>query len=211
MLTTYMNNQWTQIPSDGIIKKTATALEENGITTLLVNTRQDAELQIKQLIPKDASVMNGSSTTLREIGFLDVLKSGSHSWNNLHEAILREKDPEKNATLSRLATTSDYFLGSVHAVTENGTVVIASNSGSQLPAYAYGAKHVIWIVGAQKIVKNLDDAMKRIYEYVLPLESERAKKAYGAPGSNVSKVLIINKEVKPGRITMVIVREPLGF
>jgi hypothetical protein len=102
-------------------------------------------------------------------------------------------------------------LGSVHAVTEEGQLVIASNTGSQLGAYAYGSEKVVWVVGTQKIVKNLDEAMKRIYEYVLPLESERVKKAYGMERSNVSKLLIINKEVKPGRAVVVLVKESLGF
>ncbi len=99
----------------------------------------------------------------------------------------------------------------MHAVTEDGKVLIASNSGSQLPAYAYGSGHVIWVVGAQKIVKNLDEGIKRIYEHSLPLESERARKAYGVPGSAVNKLLIINKEIIPGRITMILTKEKLGF
>ena len=95
-------------------------------------------------------------------------------------------------------------------VTEDGKVLIASNSGSQLPGYAYGSSHVIWVVGTQKIVNNIDDGMKRIDQYVLPLESERAHKAYGVPGSFVSKLLIFNRE-NPGRITMILVKQPLGF
>jgi hypothetical protein len=86
-----------------------------------------------------------------------------------------------------------------------------SNTGSQLPAYVYGADKVIFIVGTQKIVKNLDEAMKRVYEYVLPLESERAKKAYGVPGSFISKVLLINREMNPERIHLIFVNEKLGF
>ena len=97
----------------------------------------------------------------------------------------------------------------MHAVTEDGKVIIASATGSQLPAYAYGSSHVIWVVGSQKIVKDLDEGMKRVYEYVLPLENERAKKAYG--GSSINKLLIFNKEGTAGRITMIIVKEKLGF
>lgn len=94
---------------------------------------------------------------------------------------------------------------------ENGQVLIASNSGSQLPAYVYGAAHIIWVVSTQKIVRDLDDAIKRIYEYALPLESQRVRKAYGMPHSNVSKLLIINREVNVGRLTLIFVKEKLGF
>jgi hypothetical protein len=113
--------------------------------------------------------------------------------------------------MQKLGAAPEWTIGSVHAITEDGQVVIASNTGSQLAAYAYGSPHVILVVGAQKIVNNLDDAMKRIYEYVLPLESERLRKAIGAPRSNVSKLLIINKEITVGRLTVIFVEEKLGF
>ena len=116
--------------------------------------------------------------------------------------------------MQKIGAAPEWTLGSVHAVTEDGKVVIASNTGSQLAAYAYGAPHVIWVVGTQKLVSNLDDAMKRIYDYVLPLETIRFRKAYNQPEtahSNVSKLLIINKEVNPKRITIIFVKEKLGF
>jgi len=112
--------------------------------------------------------------------------------------------------MQKLGAAPEWAVGSVHAVTEDGKVIIASASGSQLPSYAYGSSHVVWVVGSQKIVKDLDEGMKRVREYVLPLESERAMKAYGQP-SSINKLLILNKEANPGRITMVIVKEKLGF
>jgi hypothetical protein len=124
-----------------------------------------------------------------------------------------DRDKSEDAVeMRRLGAAPEWTIGSVHAVTEDGNIVIASNTGSQLPAYAYGAGHVVWVVGAQKVVKNLDEAMKRIYEYVLPLESERANKAYSMThGSFVSKMLIVNREVQSNRISMIIVKENLGF
>lgn len=112
--------------------------------------------------------------------------------------------------MKKLGAAPEWAIGSVHAVTEGGKVVVVSATGSQLPAYAYGSSHVIWVVGSQKIVKDLDEAAKRIYEYVLPKESERAMKAYGM-ASSVNKRLIIDKEATPDRITMIIVKEKLGF
>ncbi len=114
--------------------------------------------------------------------------------------------------MQKLGAAPEYVIGSVHTVTEDGHVlIIASASGSQLPAYVYAAEHVIWVVGTQKIVKNIEEGMKRIYKYVLPLESARAHKAYGVPGSSVNKLLIVNKEPVPNRITIILVQQPLGF
>ena len=111
-----------------------------------------------------------------------------------------------------LGAAPEWTIGSVHALTTDGKLIIASNTGSQLPAYAYGAAHVIFVVSAQKIAKDLDEGMKRLYEHVLPLESERANKAYNiTSGSFISKLLIINREIQPGRITVIIVNEKLGF
>jgi hypothetical protein len=110
----------------------------------------------------------------------------------------------------KLGATPEYSVGSVHAVTEDGTVVVASNTGSQLSGYVAGAAHVVWVVGTQKIVANLDEAMKRIYEYTLPLEDERALQAYGVH-SNVSKLLLVHREAMPGRTTLIFVKENLGF
>ena len=113
--------------------------------------------------------------------------------------------------MKKTGAAPEYCIGSVHAVTQDGKVFIASNTGSQLPSYAYGSANVIWVVGTQKIVKDFDEANERIYKYTLPLESERARKAYGVPGSAVNKMLIVNKEVAPGRITIIFVNEKLGF
>ena len=120
----------------------------------------------------------------------------------------RETDSKK---MKEMACIPDWTIGSVHALTEDGKLVIASNTGSQLPAYVYGANNVIFVLGTQKIVKDLDEAFDRIYKYVLPLESERAKKAYGAKESNVSKILIINKEIQPNRIKVILINKNLGF
>jgi len=112
--------------------------------------------------------------------------------------------------MRRLGASPDYTLGSVHAVTEQGEVFVASASGSQLAAYVYGAGAVIWVVGSQKIVSDREAAFKRIYEYSLPREDERAREAYGM-GSRVNKVLVVTREFMPGRITVILVKQELGF
>lgn len=117
---------------------------------------------------------------------------------------------EMRTQARRINAAVDYVVGSVHALTEDGHAIIASNSGSQLAAYVFSAAHVIWVIGAQKIVKDDEDGKKRIRDYVLPLENKRMLQAYGM-NSNISKVLIVNKEVMPERITVILVKEKLGF
>jgi hypothetical protein len=113
--------------------------------------------------------------------------------------------------MQKLGAAPDYAIGSVQAVSEDGHIFVASNTGSQLGAYAFASPHVIWVVGSQKIVKNWDEGVKRVYEYSLPHESERQKSIGNAAGSSIGKLLIFNKEVRPGRVTMIIVKENLGF
>ncbi len=136
---------------------------------------------------------------------------GSGKYDSVKKKLMSTNRETEALQMQRLGAAPEYAVGSVHAVTEDGKVVVVSNTGSQLPAYAYGSMHVIWVVGGQKIVKDLDAAMERVYEHVLPLESERARIAYGVEGSNVSKLLTVTREVNPNRIKMIIVKEPLGF
>ena len=161
--------------------------------------------------------MNMSSVTVDSIGLAKEINE-SGKYNSVRNKLVEmSRLPEGNrgsstAPLSgkKLGAAPEWAIGSVHAVTENGKVIIVSATGSQLPAYAYGSGHVIWVVGSQKIVKDIEEGFKRVEEYVLPLENERAMKAYGR-GSGVNKELVVNKEVQPGRITMIIVKEKLGF
>ena len=205
MATTYQ-----EIPQQEVLQKTATALTENGITTKIVENGDDAKKEALSLLPKGAEVMTMTSVTLDSLGLTEQINS-SGDYNSV-KTQLSSMDREKDQSMmQKLGAAPDYAIGSVHAVTEDGKVIIASNTGSQLPAYVYGANHVIWIVGAQKVVKNIDERIDRTYDHVLPLESERAHKAYGVEGSFVSKLLIINKEVNPDRIKMILIKEPIGF
>lgn len=197
---------------ESITKTTASlqALSAADVTT--VKTKAEALEKIKSLIPSGVSVMNGSSRTLEEVGFVEYLKSGTHGWNNLHDAVFAEKDPEKQVALRKQSVLSDFYLGSVHAVAETGEMVIASNSGSQLPHLVFTSPNIILVVSTQKIVPTLAEALTRLDEYVLPLEDKRAKDI-GWGGSQVSKLLIWKKEnAKMGRkIHIIFVEEKLGF
>ncbi len=203
---------YDQIPSPERLNETIQAVQARGIDVVLVNTKEEALAKLKELIPAGASLMTGSSITLQQIGFEDLLISKQHSWNNLKDAILAEKDPQKQADLRRQSVLADYFLGSVHAVAASGELLIASSTGSQLPAYAYSSRNVVWVAGAQKIVADLDEAFRRVREHVFPLEDQRMKNA-GYKGATLGKWLIFERESAfLGRgVTLVLVNEPLGF
>ena len=201
---------FTKLATQEQIDKVIRALNENGIEVVIAENKNDAKEKVLDMIPKGSEVMDMTSVSLLESGITEEIeKSGKYiSVKNKLYSLDRETQKKE---MNILGATSDYSLGSVHAVTEGGEVVIASNTGSQIPAYAYGSPKVIWVVGTQKIVKDMNMAMKRVCDYVLPQESDRAHKAYGVSGSNVSKILILNKEITPKRITMILVKEKIGF
>lgn len=202
---------YEQIASDEVIAKVVAALKERNVTAIVVDTKEQALEEIKKLIPAGASVMNGSSTTLQEIGFIDYLKAGEHGWDNVHENILKEEDKDKKAKLRKESVLADYFLGSVHAITEAGQILDASASGSQLPSYAFTSDNVIWVAGAHKIVADREAGFKRIEDYVFPLEDKRMK-SVGYPGSTIGRVLVFEREIMPNRhLTLILVKEKLGF
>jgi L-lactate utilization protein LutC len=203
--------KWAELADEDTVRRTSDALRARGVRVDFLQTREEALKRIVELIPSGVEVMTGSSTTLKEIGFVDLLEGGKHLWNNLKEAIVKEKDPLKQMELRKRSVSAEYFLGSVHAVTQSGEVIIASNTGSQLPSYAYSSNNVVWVVGAQKIVLNLEEGMRRVREYCLPLEDQRMKQA-GFAGSAIGKILIFEREAMPNRrITLIFVNEKLGF
>lgn len=202
---------YTKIPADEVIKEVAENIKARNITPIIVDTKEQALEEIKKLIPQGGSVMNGSSTTLQEIGFVDYLKTGEHGWNNVHEEILKESDPVEQSRLRKESVLADYFLGSVHAITSAGQLLVASASGSQIPSYAFTSNNVIWVASANKIVHDREAGFKRIEDYVFPLENKHMKEV-GYPGSTIGRVLVFEREIMPNRhITIILVKEKLGF
>ncbi len=200
------------LASTGSIAKTIEALKEHGVEAEVVDTGAEALEKIKQLIPQGASVMNGASKTLEEIGYIEYLQSGEHGWKNLKADILAEKDIAKQTALRKQATLSEYYLGSVHALSETGEFIVASNTGSQLPQIVFNSPNLILVVGTQKIVPSLDAGMKRLEEYVVPLEDANIFQKFGTH-TMLSKVLIFKREnTRLGRkVHMILVHETLGF
>lgn len=202
--------EWVKMPDEKTLMETAKNIRSRGFQVIVVEDRENALKKIVDLIPAGVEVMNGSSTTLIEIGFSDYMKSGKHQWKSLHEAILKEADAQKRAELRRKSVTADYFLGSVNAISKTGELVACDASGSRVGAYPFAAKNLILVAGIQKIVPNLEKAIERVKAYVYPLEDARAKKMYGT-GTSMGKWVIIDHENIPNRTTLILVKEKLGF
>jgi len=191
------------------LERAAAALTAHGFTVEILDDAATARARVKDLIPEGASVFTGASETLRLSGIdADINASGRY------DAVRTRSQALDRATqldeIWRAISTPAVIVGSVHAVTETGSIVIASASGSQLPGYAGGAARAIWIVGAQKVVPDLITALRRVEDHCLPLESARAQAVYGQP-SAINRLLILNAEPHPGRGTVLLLREAIGF
>lgn len=204
-----LNEKYGEFATDDAIQKTVKALESNNFKVEVVDNGEEAKKKVLELVPQGAEVFTMTSQTLETIG-VDKEINESGKYNAVRPKLMAMDWKTQARQMAKLGAAPDWVLASVHAVTEDGYLLIASNTGSQLSAEAYAGGKVVFVVGCQKIVKNTNDGIKRIYEYSLPLEDERARKAYGMP-SAVNKILIINKEVNPQRITVILVKEKLGF
>lgn len=195
-----------------VITKTAANIAPRNIIPHVVGDGAAALKLIKELIPAGASVNTGTSRTLEEIGFMEYLKEEKHGWNNLKGVIANEPDAAKQARLRKEGTLSDFYLGSAHAVTEDGELYIASNTGSQMPNLVYNSPNVILVVGAQKIVPDRMHAFERIEKHVVPLEDERLMAA-ASMHTQWSKTFILSKEpaFNQRSIHVILVNEKLGF
>jgi hypothetical protein len=204
-----VSSEFTELASDEQIAAAAAALEDNGIRSLQAATGADARSLVGSLLVDGAEVYNNTSQTLQAIGVADDIER-SGRYQPLRLRLYRMDREMQQREMRTLTASPDYVVGSVHALTEGGSLLIASASGSQLGPLVSGAEHVILVIGAQKIVSDIATGLRRIYEYCYPLEDARARRAYGVP-SGVNNILIINKAVTAGRVTAIIVKERLGF
>jgi len=187
----------------------ATALTAHGFTVEILDDAADARTRIKDLIPEGASVFTGASETLRLSGIEEDINN-SGRYEAIRPRVLAMDRASGADDIRRLLASPDVAVGSVAAVTETGSLVVASGSGSQLPGYAGGAARAIWVVGSQKVVPDLTTALRRVEDHCLPLESARTQAAYGWP-SAINRMLILNAEPHPGRGTVLLLREAIGF
>jgi L-lactate utilization protein LutC len=203
--------KYATLPSRQTIDKTLGALKERGITGQFADTKEQALEKLKSSIPAGAELMTGGSTTLQQIGFIDYLKSGEHAWKNLKDELLREENKSRQAELRKKSILAGHFVGSVHALTESGQLLIASATGSQIAPYAYASDNIIWVVGAHKIVPDIEEGIRRIREHSLPLEDQRMKNA-GYSGSHVGMILIVERPLLIKRtMNLILVNQVLGF
>lgn len=204
--------KYDTLASKAVVDKTAEALRTKGYEVSVFNNSKGALEKIKVLIPKGKSVMNGTSVSLDQIGYTEYLKSGLHGWRDFRLTVVAETDPVKRLTIRKTATLSDYYLGSVNALTETGEFIVASNTGSQLPQIVFNSPNLIFVVGVQKIVPSISEAMRRLEKYVVPLEGERMKKLFGT-GTTLSKILIFKYDPTflNRKIYFLIVNEKLGY
>ena len=211
MLTsiTRPNPTFSELASDERIERTVKALEANNIHALVAQNGEEAKRLFFELLPEGAEIFLGASVTLEKLGIKDEIdKSGR--FDALRPKMFAMNRETQGREIRKLGGTPDYAAGSVQAVTEDGQVLIASRTGSQLGPYASGAGNVIWVLGAQKLVKDLAEGLRRVQEYSMPLEEEHMQQLYKI-GTELNKILIVNKEMRPGRTTMIIVKENVGF
>jgi hypothetical protein len=199
---------FTTLPDQETLASTVVALEEHGFSVEVVDDLDQARDAVFARVPLGASVMTNASITLQETGIDEAINS-SGNYDSVRNRMMELDFATQRQEMKRVAGQPEYSLGSVHAVTGDGVLVIASASGSQLAQYAFGAANVIFVVGTQKLVPDLTTARERIYRHSLPLEDARALAAYGM-NSRVGKVLELNQE-DPGRVHVVFVRRLVGF
>jgi L-lactate utilization protein LutB len=201
---------WNSLPSPEIIRQTIQAVEERGISVIPVTDGDAALAALMHIIPPGAEIMTGSSTTLIEIGFDEFVASGRSGWKSLHAVVTSENDEKKRAELRRKSVTAEYFVSGANAISRTGEIVACDASGSRVGAWPFAAGHLILVVGINKIAPSLELAMQRVFQYAFKLENARAQRAYGTP-SSIGKCVILAREKIPGRVTLILVSETLGY
>jgi hypothetical protein len=187
----------------------AAKLQERNIEVVVVDDGDDARKLVLERLPKGAEVHSGKSKTLQEAGIFDLILDPSQ-YDALRNRYMKMDRQTQGREIRKLIAGPDFMLGSVNAVTEDGILVAASATASQLGPYASTAGKVILIVGSQKIVPDLETALRRIREYVLPWEDAQVRKMIPT-GSFVGKILIVEREWVTGRMAVVLVRKPVGI
>jgi hypothetical protein len=190
------------------IEHVASALRSHNVEAIVVETGADARQVVLDMIPEGAEVHTGKSKTLDDIGVYAELV-GSGRYDAIRPRIFTMDRQTEGREIRKLIASPDVMLGSVAAITDDGALIAASATGGQLAAYAAGAGRLILIVGSQKIVSDLEGALRRIRDVVFPYENAQVREKLGVD-TMLEKVLIIYGEWLPGRTTVVLVREPVG-
>ncbi len=195
--------------AEDMLDRVAARIGERNIEVLIVKDGEEARRAVLERLPRGAQVHSGKSKTLQDAGIFDVIWDADQ-YDALRHQYLKMDRKTQAQEIRKLTAAPDFMLGSVQAVTEDGILVAASATSSQLGPYSNTAGKVIFVVGSQKIVPDLETALRRIREYVLPWEEAQVRKAANI-GTFVSKILIIEREWINGRMTVILVREPIGI
>jgi hypothetical protein len=194
--------------ANDLLERVASSLRSHNIDTTIVDTADEARAAVLAIVPEDAEVHSGKSKTLEDIGLYSELAE-SGRYDAIRPKILAMDRATQGREIRKLSAAPDFMVGSVAAVTEDGALIAASATGSQLAGYASGAGRLILVVGSQKIVPDLDAALRRIREVVFPWENAQVQARLGVD-TILEKILIIYGEWAAGRTTVVLVREPVG-
>ena len=194
---------------DDSISRTVAALKARNVETLVVDDGPQALAKLKDLVPEGSVIFNNTSETLDSIGY-SALVDGNPKYRNLHDDMVAETDPDKQRDIRRRATLADYFIGSVQAIAETGEVVVASGTGSQIAAYVYNAQRLIWLAGIQKICPSLSEAIDRVRGYTLE-RHDTWQLGRGRAPNPIGKLMVFENEVVDGRITMILIKDTLGW
>jgi hypothetical protein len=195
--------------SEESLNAVADRLRERNFEALIVGTAAEAKAAVLERLPEGAEVHSGKSKTLEDIGVFQELMESDH-YDFIRKRTMKMDRKTQMREITKLSAAPDYMLGSVQALTEAGQLVAASATGSQLGPYTSGARQLILVVGSQKIVPDLDAALRRITEYVQPYEDARLREQMGA-GTKLARILILEQDYFPGRTTVILVREPVGM
>jgi hypothetical protein len=208
MTTTTHTTRFTTLPDQTTLSATVVALEEHGFSVEVVDDLASARQAALVRIPHGSTVMTNTSVTLQETGIEEAINDGGPYVSARNQMFALDFETQAQ-DMKAIAGQPDFSLGSVHAITRDGTLLVASASGSQLASYAWGAGNVIFVAGIQKLVPDLETARERIYQHSLKLEDARAQAAYGQH-SQVGKILEIHQEL-PGRVHVILIRQEVGF
>ena len=202
------SRQTAQIDQEAI-DRTVAGLKSRNVDAVVAENGDDALRILIEMIPDGAEVFKSTSETLDTIGYSDYIRQ-TDRYRNLYAEVSAETDREKQRELRRLVSVAEYYVGSVQAIAETGEVIVASGSGSQLGAYVYGAKYVIWVAGVQKICPSLDDALARVKGFSVERHHEWAV-SQGRAAAPLGKLMIFENEQNTDRIKMVLIKESLGW
>jgi L-lactate utilization protein LutC len=190
------------------MERTAAALVARGFKAQLADGAEQARQLVLEAIPQGAEVHIALSETMRALGITSEIDD-SGRYDSVRSRLSALDRETQGREMRKLGAAPDHIVGSAHAITDEGEIIVGSGSGSQLGAYAYAGGNVILVVGHQKLVRDLDQGLRRVREYSLPREYVRMQDA-GYPGSLLAKTLIMHYEPS-GRISVILVPEALGF